>query len=115
MRINTNKAAWWFTFVFGVTVTLGGLFGVWLQGRFYEHGLPTAATVDEVRQAFTLPTTFTTCGSLIVSAFILSSPVTSDWPMIRRTIALVAFALSVLLATAICGYFAGSRIAPILH
>jgi len=115
VKINTHIAAWWFVSLVGIVLTAGGLFGVWLQGRFYEGGFPTAATVGEVRDAFTWPTAFTTAGSLVVAAVILASPLTSSWPMSRRYVAFVTFALLVLVACAICGHFAGSRVARILH
>jgi hypothetical protein len=114
-KINTHVAAWWFVSLVGVLLTAGGLFGVWLQGRFYEGGFPTAATVGEVRAAFTSPTAFTTAGSLVVGAVILASPLTSSWPTSRRYIAFVAFALLVLVACTVCGHVAGSRVAPILR
>ena len=115
MKINTQIGAWWFVSLGGVVLTAGGLFGVWLQGRFYDGGFPTAATVDEVRQAFTWPTAFTTAGSLIVAAAILASPLTATWPSSRRVVAFVVFALLVLVACTVCGHLAGSRVSRILH
>ena len=115
VKINTRIAAWWFVALVGFGLTTGGLFGVWLQGRFYEGGFPTAATVGEVRNAFTGPTAFTTAGSLVVAAVILASPLTSSWPTSRRYVAFVAFALLVLVACTVYGHFAGSRVARILH
>jgi hypothetical protein len=115
MKINTHIAAWWFVSLVGAALTAGGLFGVWLQGRFYEGGFPTAATVGEVRDAFTWPTAFTTAGSLVVAAVILASPLTSSWPTSRRYVVFVTFALLVLVACTVCGHYAGSRVARILH
>ena len=115
VKINTQIGAWWFVSLVGVVLTAGGLFGVWLQGRFYDGGFPTAATVDEVRQAFTWPTAFTTSGSLIVAAAILASPLTATWPSSRRVVAFVVFALLVLVACTVCGHLAGSRVSRILH
>src|SRR6187399_2376830 len=91
VNINMHKGAWWFLSVVGVVLTAGGLFGVWLQGRFYDGGFSTAATVSEIRQAFTWPTALTTAGSLVVAAVILSSPLTASWPRNRRVVAFVAF------------------------
>jgi hypothetical protein len=110
VKINTDKGAWWFVALLGLLLTSGGLFGVWLQGLFYEDGFPTPATVGEVRAAFTLPTAFTTAGSLIVAAVILASPATATWPMSRRAVAIITFALLVLLACTVCGHLAGSRV-----
>src|SRR6185295_15680434 len=109
-----NKAAWWFVSLIGAVLTVGGLCGVWLQGRFYENGFPTAATVGEVRAAFTWPTAFTTAGSLIVATVILASPLTSSWSSSRRNVIFVTFVLLVLFACIACGHFAGSRVARIL-
>jgi hypothetical protein len=110
-----RKILAWIVLVVGVLLTAGGVFGVWLQGRFYEGGFPTAATVGEVRDAFTWPTAFTTAGSLVVAAVILSSPLTSSWQTSRRLATFVAFALFVLVACTVCGHFAASRVAKILH
>jgi hypothetical protein len=110
-----RKILAWIALVVGAGLTAGGLFGVWLQGRFYEGGFPTAATVGEVREAFTWPTAFTTAGSLIVAAVILSSPLTGSWPTSRRFATFVIFAVLVLVACTVCGHFAGSRVAKILH
>ena len=115
VKINTHKAAWWFVLLVGAVLTAGGLFGVWFQGRFYEGGFPTAATVGEVRDAFTWPTAFTTAGSLVVACVILASPLTSSWPTSRRYVAFITFALLVLVACTVCGHFASSRVARILH
>ena len=110
-----HKGAWWFVSLIGFALTAGGLFGVWVQGRFYERGFPTAATVSEVRQAFTWPTAFTTGGSRVVATVILSSPLTASWPRSRRVGAFVAFALVILMASFVCGHLAGSRVSRMLH
>ena len=115
MKINPHKAAWWFVSLVGAALIAGGLCGVWLQGRFYERGLPTAATVGEVRAAFTYPTAFTTAGSLVVAVVILCSPLTASWPSRRRYVIFVTFALLVIIACTVCGHVAGSRVARILH
>ena len=106
---------WCFIAVVGIALTAGGLFGVWLQGLFYEGGFSVAATIGEVRAAFTWPTAFTTAGSLVVAAVILASPLTSLWPASRRYIAFLTFALLVLATCTVCGHYAGSRVASILH
>jgi len=110
-----QKIVAWIALAVGALLASGGVFGVWLQGRFYEGGFPTAATVGEVRAAFTWPTAFTTAGSFVVSAVILSSPLTASWPTSRRFGAFVAFALVVLVACTVCGHLAGSRVAGILN
>ena len=115
MKINTHIAAWWFVALIGAVFTAGGLFGVWLQGRFYDGGFPTAATIGEVRQAFTWPTAFTTAGSVILAAVILASPLTTAWPSSRRVVVFVVFALLVLVDCTVCGHLAGSRVSRILH
>ena len=104
-----------FVSLIGLLLTAGGVFGVWLQGSFYHGGFPTAATVAEVRDAFTWPTAFTTAGSLVLSAVILVSPLTASWTRTRRLIGLVLFAVFVLAACFVCGYFAASRVANILN
>ena len=101
--------------IFGLFLTLAGLFGVWLQGRFYERGFPTAATFGEVRLAFTGPTTFAMLGSLLVSWALLSSPVTAAWSARRRFMAFCCFGVFVLLVAAICGHMATSKVAGILN
>jgi hypothetical protein len=115
MKLDTNRAAWWFVCLVGSLLTAGGLFGVWLQGRFYDGGFPTAATVGEVRDAFTCPTAFTTAGSLVLAAVILISPLTVSWTTTRRLVGFISFALFVIAACVACGYFAGSRVAKILN
>lgn len=110
-----RKILAWIALVIGALLTAGGVFGVWLQGWFYEGGFPTAATVGEVRDAFTWPTAFTTAGSLVVTAVILSSPLTSSWSTSRRLATFVTFALLVLVACTVCGHLAGSRVAKILN
>lgn len=115
MKLDTHIAAWWFVSVVGAVLTASGLFGVWLQGPFFEHGVPTAATVGEVRAAFTWPTAVTTAGSLVIAAVILASPLTSSWTMSRRYVAFFIFALLVLVACGVCGHLAGSRVAGILR
>lgn len=115
MKIDQNKGAWMLVALAGLLLTAGGLLGVWLQGRFYEGGFPTAATVGEVRGAFTWPTIFTSAGSFVSSAVILDGPFTASWTLTRRLFGLIAFAAVVLTATAVGGYLAGSRVAPILN
>lgn len=115
VNIKTHIAAWWFVALFGLVLTAGGLFGVWLQGHFYEGGLRTAATVGEVRSASIWPTAFTTAGSLVVAMVILASPLTSSWPTSRRYVAFITFGLLVLLACTVCGHLAGSRVEKILN
>jgi hypothetical protein len=115
MKLDTNKAAWLLVCLVGSLLTAGGLFGVWLQGRFYDGGFPTAATVGEVRDAFTWPTAFTTAGSLVLAAVILISPLTASWTTTRRLVGFISFALFVIAACFVCGYFAGSRVANILN
>ncbi len=80
-----------------------------------EGGIPVAATIGEVRAAFSWPTAFTTAGSLVVAAVILASPLTSLWPTSRRYIAFATFALLVLATCTVCGHYAGSRVASILR
>lgn len=111
----SHKVAWWVLAFVGVVLTVGGLFGVWLQGVVYERGFPTPATVDEIRAAFTLPTAVTTAGSLVVSGVILGSPLTASWSATRRLVLLLGFSALVLAACVVCGHLAGSRVAPILN
>jgi len=114
VKIDLHKAVWWFVLSIGVVLTVGGLFGVWLQGAFYHGGFPTAATVDEVRNAFTFPTAVTSSGSLIISSVILASPFTASWHVHRRLTILVCFGVLLLVACGVCGYVASGRVAPIL-
>ncbi len=104
----------WLLLVVGLLITVGGLFGVWLQGSFYRRGFPTAATFGEVRMAFTWPTAVTTFGSLIVSGVLFSSPITAKWTPRRKLVTFIFFAVFVLLACAVCGHLATTRIADIL-
>lgn len=115
MKLDTNKGAWLFVALIGLLLMAGGLFGVWLQGRFYEGGFPTAATIGEVRDAFTWPTAFTSAGSLILAAVILVSPLTVTWSVKRRLSVLGLFALFVLVACFIAGHFAAGHVAKILN
>jgi hypothetical protein len=115
LKLNTHIAAWWFVSLIGAVLTASGLFGIWLQGPFYEGGFRTAATVSEVRAAFTWPTAVTTAGSLVLAAIILASPLTSSWPTRRRYLAFISFGLFVLLACILCGHLAASRVAKLLH
>lgn len=115
VKNKSHIVVWCFIAVVGIALTVGGLFGVWLQGRFYEGGFPVAATIGEVRAAFIWPTAFTTAGSLVVAAVILASPLTSAWSERRRYIVFATFALLVLAACNVCGHYAGSRVASILH
>lgn len=110
-----RKILEWIALVVGVLLTVAGLFGVWLQGSFYRGGFPTAATIGEVRQAFTWPTAFTTAGSLVVVAVILCGTLAASWPTSQRFVAFINFALFVLLACAACGHFAGSQVSNILN
>jgi hypothetical protein len=110
-----NRGGWWLILLSGALLTGLGLFGVWLQGSFYEGGFPTPATVGEVRAAFTWPTAFTTAGSMIVVAVIMASPLTNSWPTRRRLVGFAVFGLTVLIACFVCGYFAGNRVAGILN
>ena len=99
----------------GALLTAGGLVGVWLQGMFYERGFPTAATFGEVRSAFTWPTTFTTLGSLVVAWAVFASSATAAWSARRRLVVFVCFGVFVLVAVAVCGHLATSRVAKILN
>jgi len=115
VKLDTNKGGWWFVLVIGCLLTASGLFGVWLQGWFYKGGFPTAATVSEVRDAFTWPAANTTAGSLFMAAVILASPLTASWTSKRRLTVFVVFTVLVIAACFVCGYFAGSRVAKILN
>ena len=115
MKLDTNKGGWWFILVIGLLLALSGLFGIWLQGRFYDGGFPTAATVGEVRDAFTWPAANTTAGSLFIAAVILASPLTASWTAKRRLAVFVVFTVLVITACFVCGYFAGSQVAKILN
>ena len=110
-----RKLLAWLVLIIGALLTAGGLVGVWLQGMFYERGFPTAATFGEVRSAFTWPTAFTTLGSLVVAGVLFSSPVTATWSVRRRLVVFVCFGLFVLVAAAVCGHLATSRVAKILN
>ena len=105
----------WLIFAIGILVTLGGMLGVWIQGPFYERGFPTAATPEEVRQAFTWPTLFTTTGSMIASAILLAAPLGPSWSPRRRTVLFLSLATFVVLATLVCGHLAMRRVAGILN
>lgn len=115
MKVKARKGAWWAVAGAGVVLTAGGLFGVWLQGAVYEKGFPTPATIGEIWGAFTLPTAFTTAGSLIVAAVLLASPLTAAWTPTSRFGAFICFTILVLVACAVCGHLAGSRVAHILN
>jgi hypothetical protein len=114
VKVDLGKSIWWSVLLIGLVLTGGGLFGVWIQGAFYHGGFPTAATLDEVRNAFTLPTALTTGGALIVSSIILASPLTASWHVHRRLTILVCFGVLLLVACGVCGCLASNRVAPIL-
>jgi len=115
MKLDTNKGAWAFVTLIGSLLALSGLFGVWLQGSFYRGGFPTAATLGEVRGAFTWPAANTTAGSLFIAAVILASPFTASWTVKQRLSVFVVFAVSVIAVCFVCGYFAANRVANILN
>src|SRR6476646_6158486 len=91
-----RKVLAWVILLFGALLTAGGLTGVWLQGLFYEKGFPTAATVGEVRNAFTWPTLFTTLGAFTVAGILFGSPITLGWLSRRRWLVYVSFVVLVL-------------------
>jgi hypothetical protein len=115
MKVNARKSAWWAVAVAGVVLTAVGLFGLWLQGAVYEKGFPTPATIGEIWVAFTLPTAVTTAGSLILAAVLLASPLTAAWTPTSRFGAFISFTVLVLVACAVCGHLAASRVANILN
>jgi hypothetical protein len=115
MKLDTNRGAWVFVTVIGSLLALSGLCGVWLQGLFYRGGFPTAATLGEVRGAFTWPAANTTAGSLFIAVVILASPFTESWTVKRRLSVFVVFAVSVITACFVCGYMAANRVANILN
>lgn len=110
-----RKILAWIVLFVGALLTAGGLVGVWLQGMFYERGFPTAATFEEVRSAFTWPSAFTALGSLIVAGVLFTSPITAGWSSRQRLVGFICFGAFVLVAIAICGHFATSRVAKILN
>ena len=110
-----RKVLAWVILLLGALLTGGGLTGVWLQGLFYEKGFPTAATVGEVRNAFTWPTLFTTLGALTVGGILFGSPITLGWSSRRRWLVYVGFVVLVLGAAALCGHVAANRVAKILN
>ena len=93
----------------GLILTAGGLFGVWLQGIFYE-GTLEPYTVDEVRLAFIMPTIVTTIGCMFVATVTLVSPLTEPWTKKRRVALVALFASLVLGICIMCGHLAGSRV-----
>jgi hypothetical protein len=109
-----REILWWVVLVLGIVLTLGGLVGIWLQGLFYRGGFPTAATLGEVRAAFTWPALVTTCGSLTVAVVVLASRITSSWSPGRRVVVFTGFGVFVLAGCALCGHLAALRVAAIL-
>jgi hypothetical protein len=110
-----RKILAWIVLMLGALATIGGLFGVWLQGAFYRGGFPTAATFGEVRSAFTWPTAFTSFGCLTVAGVLFASPITAPWSLRRRLVVFLSFGVLVLLACGICGHLATARVADILN
>jgi len=105
----------WLALVIGLLLTLGGLVGVWLQGRFYRGGFPTAATLGEVRSAFTLPAMITALGSLTIAGVILASRITSSWSPGRRLAVFICFGVFVLAGCMFCGHLAALHVSEILR
>ena len=115
MTPRERKILAWSLLAVGALTTVGGLFGVWLQGAFYRGGFPTAATFGEVRSAFTWPTAFTAFGCLTVAGVLFASPITASWSPRRRLVVFMSFGVFVLLACAVCGHLATARVASILN
>jgi hypothetical protein len=109
-----RKILSWVALLAGVVLTTSGLFGVWIQGLFYQGGFPTPATFGEVRMAFTLPAAVTTLGSMIVAGVLFASSITAAWSP-RKLVVFVCFGIFVLLACAVAGHLATTRIANILN
>jgi len=106
MKLHLEQGGWWLILLTGVGMTLAGLFGVWLQGPFYNGGFPTAATFDEIHVAFTWPTAFTACGGMLLTTVILVSPFTRAWNQRGRFVVLAVFVFLLLLACHIAGLLA---------
>jgi len=105
----------WIALVGGVLLTAGGIFGIWVQGLFYQGGFPTPATFGEVRLAFTLPAAVTTLGSMVVSGVLFASSLTASWSQRKRLAVFIGFGVIVVLGCVICGHLATVRVAEILN
>lgn len=115
ITLRDRKIFAWIVFVVGALLTVSGLAGVWLQGKFYQGGFPVAATFGEVRSAFTWPTAFTTLGSLIIAGLLFASPITATWSSRRKLVTLICFGAFVLATAALLGHLAATRVGKILN
>ena len=105
----------WIVLSGGLLLTAGGIFGVWVQGLFYQGGFPTAATFGEVQMAFTLPVATTTLGSMLVSWVVFVSSCTASWSPRKRVGVFICFGFIVMLGCVVCGQLATARVATILN
>jgi hypothetical protein len=99
----------------GILLTIVGWVGIYLQGSLYKGGFPTAATGDEVRYAFTLPTAVTALGCWVVGGTLLSSPLTANWPPRRKLAAFALYGIVMAIGCALSGHWASQVVAPILN
>ncbi len=101
--------------VLGFLLTIAGWVGIYLQGSTYKGGFPIAATFDEVRLAFTLPTVVTASGCWVVCGVLLASPLSAHWPPRRKFAAFAIYGIVQAGGCALSGHWAAQIVAPVLN
>ena len=104
----------WLVLFYGLLLMAGGLFGVWVQGLFWDVATNYLVMADqllhsEVVESFCLPTIVTSVGGFAIAWVILASRLTEKFSSKRRNFIFVVFAAVYVLAVFVPAKIAGDK------
>jgi hypothetical protein len=92
----------------GTLLVVVGIFGIWLQGPFYQTW--EALANQDLALSFVLPAAVTSSGCLLLAPVLLCSPLTAKWTAERRTLTYIGFFLGVIALIVLAGRIAASGV-----
>jgi hypothetical protein len=104
----------WFVLIYGFVVMGGGIFGIWMQGMFWDVSANYLVMADqllhsEVVESFCLPTIVTSVGGLAIAWVILASKLTERFSSKRKNLIFVVFVVVYVVAVFVPAKIAGSK------
>jgi hypothetical protein len=104
----------WFVLVYGFVVMCGGVFGIWMQGEFWDISTNYLAMADqllhsEVVESFCLPTIVTSLGGLAIAWVILASKLTEKYSSKRKNLIFMIYAAVYVVAVFVPAKIAGDK------
>ena len=104
----------WVALVFGLLMTAGGVFGIWMQGRMMYDGTPLHTIYDvlcleEVYESICLAPLVTSVGVLLLSWVILASKLTEKFSAIKKNVWFGTFAAILLMVIMVSSRIAANQ------